>query len=124
MALGDRLGPLAAVIFDWNWGLHYEYAQAIRRYHAIVVGGFTTLPMLIVSKIWDIRSAPIMLIAVFFGTLYYLAPFVKFGEILSLNVILGLGLQLGPFAVGMFSAFGVVFVVVELSRTVSGKGDT
>ncbi len=101
------------MVYDWDWGLDYEFSQAIYRYHAIVLGAGATLPMLVAARFLKVKTSSVMVTALLVAVLYYLAPYLRSGALGSIHTYLGVFLLVLPFAVGMFSALGVAAVVRE-----------
>ena len=114
LLLGDVLGPLTGIVYDWHLGMEPEYSRAVLRFHGVLVGACTTLPMLIGGRLFRINELLIFAISIILGTVFFLLPSIQIGELFTIYVLVSLPFQVGLHITGSFAPFGAMFLIDKL----------
>ena len=118
--LGDKIGPLSGLVYDWDVGMYYEFARAVRLFHGIVMGACATLPMLIIGRLFKVTDLQILVISLVLIVTYHLLTFARTGELFSIYPFVALPMLAAPFVVGSLSSLGAVHLAQQVGALVRG----
>ena len=122
--VGDYLGPLTGFVGDYDLGhqgVPIGYRETIGGFHKILVGACATLPILVLGRLFEVRSIPVVLIALILATVFSFLPLARVGEVPSIYEFVRLPVTLAPYAVGICASFGFVFIVDESLRALTAR---
>ena len=119
--LGDNIGPLSGLVYDWDVGMYYELARAVRLFHGIVMGACATLPMLVIGRLFKVNDLQTLAISLVLVATYYLLTFARTGELLSIYPFIAIPMLAAPFFVGSLSSLGAVHLARQVGALIRSR---